>query len=395
MTGWESAPPPQHMDKLIYLDYQATTPIDPRVRDTMWPYFGERFGNPHSASHAFGWQAEEAVQMAREQVAQVIGASDKEIIFTSGATEANNLAIQGAAHFQLQEGAAERRHIITVATEHKAVLAPCESLQNRGFRVTVLPVQPDGVLDLSTLKDALRPETLLVSVMAVNNEIGVIQPLAEIGALCRANGSYFHTDAAQGFGKIPLNVDSVSADFLSISGHKIYGPMGIGALYVRRKPRARLLPLFSGGGQERGLRSGTLPLPLVVGLGKASEIAAQEMTAEHARLSVLRDRFLQKLSVMRHRFQVNGSLERRIPGNLNLSFPGIPEDQMLSRLRGLAVSTGSACHSGSAAPSYVLAALGISEQAAKTAIRFGFGRFTQESEIDAAAEQVVSALASG
>lgn len=385
---------PMAEHSLIYLDYQATTPVDPRVRDVMLPYFGEHFGNPHAAGHPIGWQAEEVVQIARERVAAVIGATDKEIIFTSGATEANNLAIKGAARFHLQEGDGTRRHIVTVATEHKAALAPCEALRKEGFEVTVLPVKPDGLLDLNTLQAALREDTLLLSVMAVNNEIGVIQPLAGIGALCRAKGVLFHTDAAQGFGKIPLDVEAMHIDLLSVSGHKIYGPMGIGALYVRRKPRVRLLPLFSGGGQERGLRPGTIAMPLAAGLGVAAEIAGREMAGEAERLLGLRERFLRGLAPVENHFRVNGSLNQRIPSNLSLIFEGVAEDSMLKALRGLAVSTGSACNSGSTAPSYVLQALGRSEAEAKTAIRFGFGRFTTEAEVDSAVQQVISALES-
>lgn len=376
----------------IYLDYQATTPIDPRVLEFMWPLFNKRFGNPHSVGHVYGWHAEEAVQIAREQVAQIIGAQAKEVIFTSGATEANNLAIKGVARFHLQEGKGDRRHIITVATEHKAVLAPCEDLRREGFEVTILPVKPDGLLDLELLKVALRDKTLLVSIMAVNNEIGVIQDLAAIGAICRERGIYFHTDAAQGFGKIPLDVNAMNIDLLSISGHKIYGPMGIGVLYVRHKPRARLLPLFSGGGQERGFRPGTVPMPLAAGLGKAAEIVLTEMESEHFRLLQLRERFLEALKPISGRFHINGSLNNRIPGNLNMIFPEMEENKMLSRLRGLAVSTGSACNSGSTAPSYVLQALGLEEKAVHSAIRFGFGRFTAEKEIDDAAMQIIAAL---
>lgn len=380
--------------KLIYMDYQATTPVDPRVRDAMLPLFAERFGNPHSSGHAFGWQAEEAVQIARERIARVINANEKEIIFTSGATEANNLAIKGAARFHLEEGEGNRRHIVTVATEHKAALSPCEDLRQAGFEVTVLPVRPDGLLDVAQVEQALRSDTLLLSVMAVNNEIGVIQPLAQLGSLCRARGVLFHTDAAQAFGKIALDVEAMHIDLLSLSGHKIYGPMGIGALYVRRKPRVRLLPLFSGGGQERGLRPGTIPAPLAAGLGLAAELAEKEREDESARLLALRERFLLALSALGDRFRVNGSLESRIPGNLNLIFPGVHEDSMLKELRGLAVSTGSACNSGSAAPSYVLQALGLTETEAKTAIRFGFGRFTTQDEVDSAAQQVIHALES-
>ncbi|MGB1540257.1 MAG: aminotransferase class V-fold PLP-dependent enzyme, partial [Rickettsiales bacterium] len=299
----------------IYMDYQATTPTDPAVVEAMLPFFSEKYGNPHSAGHAYGWEAEEAVQIAREQVAGLIHASAKEIIFTSGATESCNLAIKGLARFHAQEGGT-KRHIITVATEHKAALASCEALADEGFEITVLPVQADGLLDMAVLKSALREDTLLVSVMAVNNEIGVIQSLAEIGALCREAGVYFHTDAAQAFGKIPLDVEAMQIDLMSISGHKLYGPKGIGALYVRRRPRVRIAPLFSGGSQERTLRSGTVATPLVVGLGNAAELAGAEMQKEQARLLGLRNRFLQVLEPVREHFHVNGSLEQRIAGNL-------------------------------------------------------------------------------
>lgn len=364
----------------IYMDYQATTPVDPRVWDVMEPYFRSKFGNPHSVDHAYGWEAEEAVAIAREQMAALIDASPKEIIFTSGATESNNLAIKGLARFHVQNGG-KKRHVITLATEHKCVLATCESLMQEGFDVSFLNVQPDGLLDMAALRSALREDTLLVSVMAVNNEIGVIQPLAEIGALCRGHNVHFHTDAAQGFGKIPLDVDAMGIDLMSISGHKIYGPKGIGALYVRRHPRVRLEPLFSGGGQERGVRPGTLPAPLIAGLGKAAEIAGQGMQEENQRLAVLRDRFMEALKPLAGHFRINGNMEKRIPGNISLSFPGVPEDKMILALRGLAVSTGSACNSGSAAPSYVLQALGLTAGEAKTTIRLGFGRFTTEAEM--------------
>ena len=375
----------------IYLDYQATTPVDPRVMEVMLPFFTEKFGNPHAVGHRFGWEAEEALNLAREQVAAVIGATAREIVFTSGATESCNLAIKGAARFHAQEGG-KKRHIITLATEHKCVLASYEDMNKEGFEISILPVTSDGLVDLELLEKTLRDDTLLVSVMAVNNEIGVIQPLAEIGVLCRARGVLFHTDAAQGFGKIPLDVEAMNIDLLSISGHKIYAPKGIGALYVRRRPRVRLLPLLSGGVQEWGMRPGTAPVPLVVALGKAAEIAAQEMESEQARLSGLRNSFWQSVQEECPHVLLNGSLEQRIGGNLNLSFPGIAEDKMVLALRDLAVSTGSACNSASLAPSYVIQALGRDAATAKTTVRFGFGRFTTPEETDYAARLVIEKL---
>ncbi len=362
----------------IYLDYQATTPMDPRVLDKMLPYFQGKFGNPHSRSHAFGWEAEAAVDAAREQVAGLINANEKEIIFTSGATESNNIALKGVANFYKDK----KNHIITVVTEHKCVLDSCRHLEQEGFEVTYLPVQPNGLLDLDVLRAAIRDNTVVVSVMAVNNEIGVIQPLAEIGKLCHEKGAFFHVDAAQGFGKIPLDVEAMNIDLMSISGHKIYGPKGIGALYVRRRPRIRLEPLFSGGGQERGFRSGTLPTPLVVGLGEAAAIAKAEMgkDAEHARR--LYAKFLTELLDGVPEVYLNGDREKRWPGNVNLSFAYVEGESMLMALKNLAISSGSACTSASLEPSYVLRALGVGEELAHTSIRFGFGRFTTEAEID-------------
>lgn len=370
----------------IYLDYQSTTPMDPRVLEAMIPYFTEKFGNPHSRSHAYGWEAEEATDIARKQVAELIGANEKEIIFTSGATESNNIAIKGVGHFYKDK----KNHIITVVTEHKCVLDACRHLEEEGFQVTYLPVQPNGLIDLKALESAMTEKTLLVSVMAVNNEIGVIQPLKEIGALCRAKGAFFHTDAAQAFGKIPLNVEELNIDLMSISGHKIYGPKGIGALFVRRRPRVRIEPIINGGGQERGMRSGTLPTPLVVGLGKAAEIAGKEMAAEQARLVALRERFLKGIRDNVKDIQINGDMAQRFPGNLNISFAYIEGESMIMAIRDLAVSSGSACTSASLEPSYVLRALGLDEEMAHTSIRFGFGRFTTEEEIDYAIKTVVN-----
>ena len=373
----------------IYLDYQATTPMDPRVLETMIPYFTEKFGNPHSRSHAYGWEAEEATDIARKQVADLIGANEKEIIFTSGATESNNIAIKGVGHFYKDK----KNHIITVVTEHKCVLDACRHLGEEGFNITYLPVQPNGLIDLEQLKNAITDKTLLVSVMAVNNEIGVIQPLKEIGKLCREKGAFFHTDAAQAFGKIPLNVEEMNIDLMSISGHKIYGPKGIGALYVRRRPRVRIEPIINGGGQERGMRSGTLPTPLVVGLGKAAEIAGKEMAAEQKRLEGLRDRFLKGIKANVRDVFLNGDAVHRIPGNLNISFAYIEGESMIMAIRDLAVSSGSACTSASLEPSYVLRALGLDEEMAHTSIRFGFGRFTTEEEIDYAIKVVAGNVA--
>jgi len=362
----------------IYLDYQATTPVDPRVLEKMLPWFTEKFGNPHSRSHAFGWEAEAATDLAREQVAALIGATEKEIVFTSGATESNNIAIKGIARFYKDK----KNHIITPVTEHKCVLDSCRHLEAEGFEVTYLPVQKNGLIDLEQLRAAMTDKTLLVSVMAVNNEIGVIQPLAEIGKLCREKGAFFHTDAAQAFGKIPLDVEAMNIDLMSISGHKIYGPKGIGALYVRRRPRVRLEAIFSGGGQERGFRSGTLPTPMVVGLGEAAAIAKTEMAKDEAHVRKLYNKFLSALQDGVKDVYLNGDRDARWPGNVNLSFAYVEGESMIMALKDLAVSSGSACTSASLEPSYVLRSLGVSEDMAHTSIRFGFGRFTTEQEID-------------
>jgi cysteine desulfurase len=375
-------------DDAIYLDYQATTPTDPRVVEAMLPYFTQVFGNPHSVEHCFGWEAEEAVEMARREVAALIGAEAREIVFTSGATESNNLAIKGAGRFHRER----RPHVVTLVSEHKCVLESVARLEAEGHPVTRLPVRADGLVDLDRLAEAVTEETALVSVMAVNNEIGVIQPLAEIGALCREKGAYFHCDAAQGVGKIPLDVNAMGIDLLSISGHKIYGPKGIGALYVRRRPRARLSAMMDGGGQERGLRSGTLATPLVVGLGAACRIAGQEMTEEAARLSALKTRFLAALVARHEGVGLHGDAERRIPGNLNLGFAGVTAEALMRAAPRLAVSTGSACSSTALEPSYVLSALGLTAEAAATAIRIGFGRFTTEAEVDTAAALLNAAV---
>ena len=373
----------------IYLDNQATTPCDPRVLDAMLPWFTERFGNPHSAEHRMGQDAERAVEAARAEVAALIGAEPREIILTSGATEANNIAIKGAArHAAAMDD--PRRRVITVATEHKCVLESIADLGREGFEPVVLPVRPDGLLDPAALEQALRTPTLLVSVMAVNNETGVIQDLAAVSALTRGAGALFHTDAAQAVGKIPLDVAAQGLDLVSISGHKLYGPKGVGALYVRRRPRVRLAPLFSGGGQERGLRSGTLPTPLVVGLGEACRLAGLEMGEEAVRLTGLRDRLLDGLRRRVPGLQVNGDWRRRIPGSLNITFPA-PALAMMAAIPDLCVSTGSACSSAAVEPSYVLRALGLGDEAASRTLRIGLGRFTSAADVDFAAERLADA----
>ncbi|MBK8176868.1 MAG: IscS subfamily cysteine desulfurase [Rhodospirillales bacterium] len=376
---------PSNAQAAIYLDYQATTPTDPRVVEKMLPYFTEVFGNPHSRNHSFGWQAEEAVETARAQVAAIIGANEKEIVFTSGATESNNLAIKGVARFYKDK----KRHIITEVTEHKCVLDSCRHLELEGFRVTYLPVQHNGLVDLAQLREAISDDTVLVSIMAVNNEIGVIQPLAEIGRLCREKKVFFHTDAAQAVGKIPLDVEAMNIDLMSISGHKIYGPKGIGALYVRRRPRVRLEAIISGGGQERGMRSGTLATPLCVGLGEACRIAGEEMAAEAERLRALRDRMLDAITSRLPQVYLNGDLDHRIPGNLNISFAFVEGEGLMMGIKELAVSSGSACTSASLEPSYVLRALGVEEELAHTSLRLGLGRFTTQAEVDRAVERIV------
>ena len=371
-----------------YFDYQATTPCDPRVVDKMLPWFTEHFGNPHSRNHLYGWEAEEAVEMAREHIAGLIGADAKEIIFTSGATESNNLAIKGVAQFHKDR----KNHIITVVTEHKCVLDTCRHLEMEGFKVTYLPVQQSGLIDLAELEAAITDQTVLVSVMGVNNEIGTIQDLAAIGAICKAKGVHFHTDCAQAVGKIPLDVNAMNIDLMSISGHKVYGPKGIGALYVRRRPRVRLVPQINGGGQERGMRSGTLPTPLCVGLGEACAIAKAEMGAETVRLKGLRDRLWDGLKARLPEIYMNGDLDHRIPGNLNISFAFVEGEGLMMGVKGLAVSSGSACTSASLEPSYVLRALGVDVEMAHTSLRFGIGRFTTEDDIDYAIDHVVQAV---
>ena len=373
-------------NRLVYLDNHATTPLDPRVLAAMRPWWEENFANPHSVEHAMGRAAEEAVEAARAEVAMLLGAEAREIVFTSGATEANNLAIKGAARFAAAL-ADPRRRIVTVATEHKCVVESVADLAAEGFEPVVLPVGADGRLDPALLREALSVPTLLVSIMAVNNEIGVVQDLAFLAAMAKQAGALFHTDAAQAAGRVPLDMASLPADLVSLSGHKIYGPKGVGALYVRRKPRVRLTPLFSGGGQERGLRSGTLPAPLLVGLGEAARIARLEGVLDSGRIASQRDRFLAALANEVPGTVLNGSAEHRVPGNLNLSFPGGVSAQALMRhcADTLCVSTGSACSSAEVEPSYVLRAIGVAEDAARSSLRIGIGRFTSPADMDLAA----------
>ncbi len=373
----------------IYLDHHATTPLDPRVLAAMRPWWEENFANPHSAEHAMGRAAEAAVEEARGHIAALIGADPREIIFVSGATEANNLAIKGAARFAGTDGP---RRIITLATEHKCVLESVKSLAAEGFEPVILPVQPDGMLDLAVLEAALRTPTLLVSAMAVNNEIGVMQDLPAIGAMVKAAGAAFHTDAAQACGRIAFDVEEARADLVSITAHKMYGPKGVGALYVRRRPRMRLAPLFSGGGQERGLRSGTLPAPLLVGFGEAARIAASEGLLDSGRIAGQRERFFAALSSEIPGLVLNGHPSARVAGNLNISFPGgVDAQALMEAAPGLCVSTGSACSSAAIEPSYVLSALGIPEAQARATLRMGFGRFTSPAEADQAAALLAAA----
>ena len=376
------------LNRPIYLDNQATTPCDPRVVDAMLPWFTERFGNPHSAEHGMGQEAGAAVDAARAAVAALLGADAREIVLTSGATEANNLAIKGAARHAAAMGD-PRRRVITVATEHKCVLESVADLAHEGFDPVVLPVGSDGLLDPDALAEALSVPTLLVSVMVVNNETGVVQDIAAIAGMAHAAGALFHTDAAQAVGKLPIDVAGMGIDLLSLSGHKLYGPKGIGALYVRRRPRVRLQPLFSGGGQERGLRSGTVPTPLAVGLGEACRLAGLEMAEEGVRLAGLRDRLLAGLRG-RVETRMNGSVARRIPGNLNLVFP-VPALELMRAIPELCVSTGSACSSAAVEPSYVLRAMGLDDAAAARTLRIGLGRFTSAADVDFAAERLADA----
>jgi cysteine desulfurase len=377
------------ISKPLYLDYHATTPVDPRVLEAMLPYFTECFGNPHSKQHAWGWEARDAVESARAQVAALIGASASEIVFTSGATESNNLALRGVVAAR----ADRPQHVITVATEHKSVLDVCHGFERDGCAVTVLGVDGGGLIDLDELRRALRPETVLVSVMAANNEIGTLQPMAAIGAIARAHGALLHTDAAQASGKIPVDVGAMNIDLLSLTGHKFYGPKGCGALFIRKaKPRLAVTPQVSGGGQENGIRSGTLNVPGIVGLGRAAELCRLEMAADAARLGALRDRLLDGLRSRLPGLRVNGTLEQRLPQNLHVSFDNVEGEALLMALGDLAVSTGSACSSGSQAPSHVLQAIGATSRRSGASIRFGLGRSTTTADVDFAVERVTAVV---
>jgi cysteine desulfurase len=369
----------------VYLDNHATTPLDPRVLEAMLPFFTSRFGNAASNSHSFGWEAAAAVEKARRQIAVLIGASAQEIIFTSGATESDNLALKGVAEAFRDKG----NHIITAATEHKAVLDSCQHLEKTGCRVTYLPVRSDGLIDLDQLKDAFTDRTVLVSIMAANNETGVLQPVEEIGCLCRERGVLFHSDAVQALGKVPLDVNRANLDLASLTAHKLYGPKGCGALYVRGDSSVKLVPLIDGGGHENGLRSGTLNVPGIVGFGKACEIAQNEMPEESCRLAGLRNRLRDRLMAEMDHVIINGCMDKRLPGNLNMSFLEVEGETLLTGLNEVALSSGSACSSGKTHASYVLKALGLSDEAAGSAIRFGIGRFNTEAEIDYVAGRVI------
>ncbi|MBB2918053.1 cysteine desulfurase IscS [Cupriavidus alkaliphilus] len=371
----------------IYMDYSATTPVDPRVADKMIPYLREQFGNPASRSHAYGWEAERAVEEAREQVAALVGADPREIVWTSGATESDNLAIKGAANFYSGKG----KHIITVKTEHKAVLDTTRELERQGFEVTYLDVKDDGLLDMDVFRQALRPDTILVSVMLVNNEIGVIQDVEQIGEICREKGIIFHCDAAQATGKVAIDLNKLKCDLMSFSAHKTYGPKGVGALYVRRKPRVRIEAQMHGGGHERGMRSGTLATHQIVGMGEAFRIAREEMATENERIRMLRDRLWNGLSDMEEVY-LNGDLEHRVPHNLNVSFNFVEGESLIMAIKDVAVSSGSACTSASLEPSYVLRALGRNDELAHSSIRFTVGRFTTEQEIDYTVELLKSKI---
>jgi cysteine desulfurase len=379
-------PVPKGVKLPIYMDNHATSPLDPRVLEAMMPYLTGIFGNAASRNHSFGWEAEAAVEKAREQVAKLIGATAKEIIFTSGATESNNLALKGIAEMYRERG----NHIITQVTEHKAVLDTCKRLEKSGIRVTYLPVKADGLIDLEDLKRAMDDKTILVSIMFANNEIGVVQPVAEIGKLCRERGVLFHSDGVQAAGKIPIDVNAMNIDVLSISAHKLYGPKGVGALYVRRRnPRVQISEQINGGGHERGMRSGTLNVPGIVGLGKACEIAREEMAAEGERLRKLRDKLKAKLESSLDYVHVNGSMEHRLPNNLNMSFVYVEGESLLMGINDVAVSSGSACTSATLEPSYVLKALGLGDDVAHSSIRFGLGRFNSEAEVDYVSDKVI------
>jgi cysteine desulfurase len=373
----------------IYMDNHATTPMDPRVLEEMLPYFIEKFGNAASRNHSFGWVGEEATELGRERVAKLVGATTKEIIFTSGATESDNLAIKGAAEMYKEKG----NHIITAVTEHKAVLDTCKRLEKYGYRVTYLPVQKDGLVDLDDLKRAIDDRTILVTIMAANNEIGVVQPVAEIGKLCHERGVIFHTDATQAVGKIPVDVVKQNIDLMSISAHKMYGPKGVGALYVRRKnPRVQISAIIDGGGHERGMRSGTLNVPGIVGLGKACAIASEEMAQESCKLAGMRNRLRDKIMGRLDEVYINGSWEHRLPHNLNISFAYVEGESLLMGINDIAVSSGSACTSATLEPSYVLKALGTGDDLAHSSIRFGIGRFNTDAEVDYVADRVVETV---
>src|ERR1700691_1390120 len=380
---------PQGVKLPIYMDNHATTPVDPGVLEEMLPYLMKKFGTAASRNHSFGWAGEEGVETARERIAKLIGATPKEIIFTSGATESDNLAIKGAAEMYKEKG----NHIITAVTEHKAVLDTCKRLEKYGYRVTYLPVQKDGLVDLDDLKRAMDDKTILVSIMFANNEIGVIQPVAEIGKLCRERGVLFYTDATQAIGKVPVDVNKQYIDLMSISGHKMYGPKGVGALYVRRKnPRVQIAAMVDGGGHERGMRSGTLNVPGIVGLGKACAIASEEMAREATHLSALRDRLRDRIMNRLDETYINGTMEHRLPGNLNISFAYVEGESLLMGINDIAVSSGSACTSATLEPSYVLKALGTGDDLAHSSIRFGLGRFNTAAEVDYVADRVVETV---
>jgi cysteine desulfurase len=373
----------------IYMDNHATTPMDPRVFEAMKPYFMETFGNAASRNHSFGWQAEEAVEKARKQIADLIGATSKEIVFTSGATESNNLAIKGVAEMYAEKG----NHIITAATEHKAVLDTCKRLEKHGIRVTYLPVQSNGLIDLEMLKDAITDKTILLTIMYANNEIGVLQNMSEIGKIAKAKNVLVHSDATQAVGKVPVNVIKDNIDLMSLSGHKIYGPKGVGALYVRRKsPRVQITAQMDGGGHERGMRSGTLNVTGIVGLGEACALCQAEMPEESKRMAYLRDKLRNKLESQLHEVYVNGTMEHRVPNNLNISFAYVEGESLLMGINDIAVSSGSACTSATLEPSYVLKALGAGDDLAHSSIRFGLGRFNTEEEVDYVAEKVVDVV---
>jgi cysteine desulfurase len=378
----------RNRQKPIYLDNHATTPMDPSVVEVMLPYFTEKFGNPHSISHYYGWEAAEAVDLARQQVAASIGALPSEIYFTSGATEANNLALKGITRFYR----GKKNHIITCVTEHPCILDSAHDLEGEGTQVTYLKVGSDGLIDINELKKSITDDTLLVSIMTVQNEIGTIQPIAEIGALCHEHSVYLHTDAAQALGKLVIDVKSMNVDLMSLTGHKVYGPMGCGALYVTNKPKAKLKPLFNGGGQEKGIRPGTLPVPLCVGFGKACQLAAQEVGRESNILRKMRDGLLNKLISALPDVHLNGSMKKRVPGNLNLSVGSVDAESLIAALPDLAFSTGSACSSSANNSSYVLQAIGLSEKLVESSLRIGLGRFTSQEEVDYTASRLIEEI---